>query len=403
MPICLSVIDLYSHQIEALEKLHNGCVLCGDVGSGKSRTALAYYFLKECDGSLKINGEGGFKDMTHPRDLYIITTAKKRDSLEWEEEALPFCLDNVKVTIDSWNNIKKYVKVYGAFFIFDEQRVVGKGAWTKAFYKITCKNKWILLSATPGDTWSDYIPLFVANGFYKNRTEFNREHVVYDRFVTKYPKIDHYENEGQLISYRNRILVTMADQRESKQIHINVPVEYNKYLYLQVLRKRWDPYDNEPIAETGKLFYLMRRVVNSDPSRIQALDKVMDCPKVIIFYNFTYELEMLREYLEETCCPYAEWNGEKHEPIPDTPRWAYLVQYSAGAEGWNCIETDTMCFFSQSYSYRMTKQAAGRIDRMNTPFKELHYYHLISKAPIDIAIRRALAQKRNFNEKSFKI
>lgn len=403
MPTFPSVIELYPHQIEAIEKLHNGSVLCGDVGSGKSRTALAYYFIKECGGQLKINGEGRFRNMTYPRDLYIITTAKKRDSAEWLQEAAPFCLDNVKVTVDSWNNIKKYKDVYGAFFIFDEQRVVGRGAWTKSFWKITAKNKWILLSATPGDTWSDYIPLFIANGFYKNVSQFNREHVVFSRFA-KYPKIEKYVDTGILAKYRNQILVKMDDPRTTKVHHINVTTEYDQQKYKTLLRKRWDPYEDLPIAETGKLFYLMRRIVNSDSSRIEAINQILDgVSKVIIFYNFTYELEMLREFFTKEKIPYSEWNGEKHEEIPNTDTWAYLVQYSAGAEGWNCIETDTLIFYSQNYSYRMTTQAAGRIDRMNTPFKDLYYYHLISTAPIDIAIRRALAQKRNFNEKSFKI
>ena len=403
MQTCPLMIELYDHQVEALKKLHNGSVLCGDVGSGKSRTALAYYFINQCGGNLKINGSGSFKDMTDPRDLYIITTAKKRDSLEWLKEAAPFCLDNVKVTVDSWNNIKKYDKVFGAFFIFDEQRVVGYGAWTKAFLKITRKNKWILLSATPGDTWSDYIPLFIANGFYKNKTEFNEMHVVFNRF-SKYPKIDRYVDTGILVKHRNDILVRMEDQRTTHHNHINVPVEYNKKDYLTLIRKRWDPYDNEPIAETGKLFYLMRRIVNEDTSRIDAVDEILrKHPKVIIFYNFTYELELLRNYLCTNQIVYREWNGEKHEELPTGNSWAYLVQYSAGAEGWNCISTDTIIFYSQSYSYRMTIQAAGRIDRMNTPFKELYFYHLVSAASIDIAIRRALAQKRNFNEKSFKI
>ena len=405
------MIELYPHQLEAIDKLHNGSVLCGDVGSGKSRTALAYYILKECNGELDVNGNGRFREMKNPRDLYIITTAKKRDSLEWLEEAAPFCLGldpknsqaGVKVTIDSWNNIKKYIDVYGAFFIFDEQRVVGSGAWVKAFYKITKKNRWILLSATPGDTWSDYIPLFVANGFYKNKSEFQNRHIVWDHYA-KYPKIKRYDEVGELAKHRAAILVNMKDPRTTHQNHIWMQTDYDKQLYLSIIRNRIDPWEREPIAETGKLFYLMRKAVNSDPSRIDAVDKIMrKHDRVIIFYNFTYELEILRNYLCANQIAYAEWNGEKHEDIPHGMYWAYLVQYSAGAEGWNCIETDAIIFYSQNYSYRLTTQAAGRIDRMNTTYKELYYYHLTSASSIDIAIRKALKDKRNFNERRFKL
>ena len=394
-------IELYSHQAEAVEKLHNGSVLCGDVGSGKSRTALVYFVKKVC------GADDNYIHMRLPRDLYIITTAKKRDSLEWEKECVPFCIgteksqSGIKLMVDSWNNIKKYVDVKDSFFIFDEQRVVGYGAWTKSFLKITKSNQWILLSATPGDTWSDYIPLFIANGFYRNKTEFANRHIVYDSYA-KFPKIKRYDDQGELIKCRNKILVQMKDCRETVKHDEEVSCEYDKQLYLSIIRDRFDPYDKEPITETGKLFYLMRKAVNSDPSRI---DKVLEIinrkHRVIIFYNYTYELEMLRNCLCANQIPYAEWNGEKHEEIPRGNWWAYLVQYSAGAEGWNCIETDTIIFYSQSYSYRMTVQAAGRIDRMNTPYHDLYFYHLRSTAPIDIAIRRALRNKRNFNERGY--
>lgn len=396
-------VALYPHQIEAVEKLQNGSILCGGVGTGKSRTALAYYIQKVCGGKFAINGKGRWEPMRAPRDLFIITTAKKRDSLEWKKECSVFLLENedVRVTIDSWNNIKKYRDIYSCFFIFDEQRVVGSGAWVKAFLNITRKNQWILLSATPGDTWTDYIPVFVANGFYKNKTEFLKEHAVYNHY-SKYPKIDRFVDTGKLNRYRRKILVTMEFKKSTIPVDIQVLCDYDKELYKAIVRERWDFYDHKPIEETGKLFYLMRRVVNSDPSRINEVIKiVLEKKRTIIFYNFTYELEALRAVLDKIGVVHSEWNGEKHEEIPKGDRWAYLVQYSAGAEGWNCIDTDTVIFFSQNYSYRMTAQASGRIDRMNTPYQKLYYYHLRSYAPIDIAIAKALKNKQNFNEKAF--
>ena len=394
-------ILLYDHQIEAIKKMKNGCILVGGVGTGKSRTALAYYYIFVCQGRMKVNGKGSTSPMREPRDLYIITTAKKRDSLEWDEEVSWFNTMNVKVTIDSWNNIKKYANVYGAFWIFDEQRVVGYGAWTKAFLNIARKNKWVLLSATPGDTWSDYIPVFIANGFYKNKTEFTRQHCVFSRFA-KYPKIEQYIDQGILIRHRNDILVTMEFERKTVPHRIMVPCEYDKLLYRTVWRDRWDPYDGGPIEETGKLFYLLRKVVNSDESRERAvIDICKEHPKVIVFYNYTYELNILRDLFKGLGFTIGEWNGEVHSDVPSGDCWAYLVQYSAGCEGWNCITTDTIIFYSQSYSYRMTAQAEGRIDRLNTTFKDLYYYKLRSRAPIDLAIYKALSQKKNFNERSF--
>lgn len=408
-------MNLYDHQMSAIHELHNGSILCGGVGSGKSRTALAYYYAVECGGKMTVNGKGTWGEMKTPRDLFIITTAKKRDSLEWQGECSSFNLfsdengkplpkdsmNYVNVTIDSWNNIKKYTKVFGAFFIFDEQRVVGKGSWVKSFLNIARKNRWILLSATPGDVWSDYIPVFIANGFFKNRREFSENHIVYKPYM-KFPVVDRYVNEGRLIRFRNQILVKMDFERQTEQHHISVITEYNKPSYLRVWRDRWDIYEEEPIQETGKLFYLMRRVVNEDPRRVETVKEiVLKHDRLIIFYNFDYELSLLRSIGKETGYTIGEWNGQKHEPVPKGAKWIYLVQYMAGAEGWNCIETNAIIFYSQNYSYRLTVQAEGRIDRLNTPYKDLYYYHVRSNAPIDLAILRALKNKRNFNERTF--
>ncbi len=406
------MVKLAQHQIDALKKMHNGCILRGDVGSGKSRTALAYYYISVCKGKLIINGKGSLGEMKAPRDLFIITTAKKRDDESWFDESAEFgilpCRDenpsHINITVDSWNNIKKYMNVYGAFFIFDEQRVVGRGAWVKAFYKIAQKNQWILLTATPGDSWNDYIPVFVANGFYKNRTQFNNKHAIFDPHCTKYPKINGYRDTGLLMKYRSQILVNMKDQRQTQEHHIEIVCQYNKDLYKTIKKDRWNIYDNVPIEETGKLCYLERRVVNEDSSRIVELRKLLESNlKVIIFYNFDYELDIIRELCDNMCIRYNEWNGHKHEPLPEEKNlgWAYLVQYAAGCEAWNCTTANVIIFYSQNYSYKVMKQSAGRINRMNTPFKDLYYYHLRSYAPIDIAIKRALSMKRNFNEKSY--
>ena len=399
-------IKLYEHQQQALKKMHDGCILCGGVGSGKSRTSLAYYFSIVCDGGLD-----PYSPMQNPKDLYIITTARKRDTLEWDGELAPFLLstknennnyrDLISVTVDSWNNIKKYTSIEHSFFIFDEQRVIGSGSWVKAFYKITQKNQWILLSATPGDTWMDYIPVFVANGYYRNRSEFITRHVIYSRY-SKFPKVEKYFDQGRLVRYKNNILVNMEFDKPTSAHHQTIITEYDKDLYKHLYSKRWNIFEDKPIANAAELCYLMRKVINSDPSRIEEVLKITKVhPKVIIFYNYDYELDILKNTDYGPGYTISEWNGHKHELIPHSDKWVYLVQYTAGAEGWNCIETDTMIFYSLNYSYKIMVQSAGRIDRMNTPFSDLYYYRLRSAAPLDLAISRALTKKQNFNENRF--
>ena len=385
-------IDLYEHQKQAVRQLQTGSILCGGVGTGKSRTALAYYFFKEC-------GATDWGRMKTPKDLYIITTARKRDTGEWLDECSGFAID--PTAVDSWNNIGKYTDRKGSFFIFDEQRVIGSGAWVKAFLKIAQNNHWILLSATPGDSWMDYVPVFIANGFYKNRSEFIREHVIFSRF-SKYPKVDRYVNTKRLEKERDSIMVTMEYEKPARQHWEYKKPTYDQKKWSKVSVLRWDPWEEKPIKETGKLGYLMRRVANSSKTRVYAvIDILKEHPKAICFYNFDYELEMLLELCNSLGIQHAQWNGHKHEKVPNGDKWLYLVQYTAGAEGWNCITTDTVIFYSLNYSYKIMTQAAGRIDRLNTPFKDLHYYVLCSDCPIDKAIDKAIKTKKDFNEQTF--
>jgi hypothetical protein len=381
--------ELMEHQEEAVSKLASGKVLHGGVGSGKSLTAIAYYMRNEA-----------------PKDIYVITTAKKRDSLEWLGEAIKFGISDLreissagKITVDSWNNIGNYVGVEDAFFIFDEQRVVGSGAWVKAFVKIAKANNWILLSATPGDTWLDYVPVFIANGFYRNATEFKREHCVYAPY-SKFPKIIRYLDVRTLEKYRNIVLVEMPFIKHTERIIEYVDCSYDPYLMDLVVKQRWNPYADGPIKDVAELFRCMRRVDGEDRTRFNAVLSLMDKhPKLIIFYNFNYELDILRELRDVV--PLAEWNGHKKQPIPNTDRWVYLVQYVAGAEGWNCIETDAMIYYTLTYSYKNHEQGMGRIDRLDTPFTLLYYYILMSNSVSSRGAMKSLAAKENFNQRKF--
>lgn len=400
---------LFPYQEEAIRLLKSGSILCGGVGSGKSLTSLGYYFYIACGG---IEREGIPYDMKHPIDLYIISTAKKRDDYEWLSECAKFNLfedpensvAGVRVTIDSWNNVGKYVDVKNAFFIFDEQRLLGYGAWSKSFLKIVQNgNQWLLLSATPGDTWMDYAVVFIANGFYKNKTEFVRRHVIYNPRVS-FPKIDRYINTKELVKHKRDILVDMRYIPFAKHRVKILRSSYNKSLYNRVINERWNVFDDKPLTNASELCHTLRKVVNSDKSRLEALMSFIETnlvDKIIIFYNFNYELEALRTLEGFLGHKFAEYNGHRHDKIPNSNKWIYAVQYNAGCEGWNCIETNYMAFYSLDYSYRKMKQASGRIDRAVTPFDTLNYLVIMTNSSLDHQLVDVLKKKEEFNEKKF--
>jgi hypothetical protein len=278
---------------------------------------------------------------------------------------------------------------------------VGNGAWVKSFQRIAKKNRWVLLTATPGDTWIDYVPVFIANGLYRNPTQFKHEHVIYASF-TRYPKIVKYIDVATLEKYRNMLLVEMPYEKHTERIIKEIKCDYDVELFNTVYKKRWNPYLNKPLKDVSEMFRVMRRVVNSDPSRLDALSSLMEKhPRIIVFYNFDYELELLRHFALGMNVMCAEWNGHKHQEPPKTGEWIYLVQYQAGAEGWNCTYSDTICFYSLTYSYRNFIQSQGRIDRLDTPYTLLYYYVFWSDSMVDKAILNARRHKKTFNERAY--
>lgn len=408
------MVQLDKHQIDAIRTLKSGNILVGGVGTGKTRTAIAWWLFKVCKGQNQIvtkNTDGGFsrigKDlpMETPTDLYVITTARKRDSKDWELELTYFSeTSQARVVIDSWNNIHKYEHVRDACFLFDEQRVVGYGSWVQSFLRIAKQNTWLLLSATPGDTWTDYIPVFIANGFYKNKTQFVDRHAVWDRY-SKYPKIKRFVDENILYGLKRRITVDMEVPRHTVRHFNYIPVAYDRKTVEEVItEQRWNPYTEKPIKDVSEYCALLKRVIFADPSRLDATRKIIaDHPRVIIFYSYDFELDQIRK-LKDLCLEgfdYAEWNGHIHENVPTSQKWIYVVNYMAGSEAWNCITTDTVIFWSQNYSYKQMEQSCGRIDRMNTPYIDLNYYILRSRSGLDLAISRSLRQKKKFNETKY--
>ena len=385
----IGMVDLYSHQEEAIKKMRNGCLLCGGVGTGKSITSLTYYLLNH----------------SKTKPLYIITTARKRNSGEWLEDF--YSLGGTKnfkfgePIIDSWNNIEKYKLVQNAFFIFDEHKAIGYGKWGKTFIKIARQNKWILLTATPGDNWIDYMNFFIANGAYKNKTDFYSQHVVLSPFFD-FPKIDKYINTEKLIFLKDQLVVYMWTEKPAERIEKVIRVEYDKEEYFKAYKLRKNA-EGEPIQNASELCYRLREIVNSDTTRGDRILQILsEHPKSIIFYNFDYELDILLNLFSSTNYKVGQYNGHKHEDIPDGDKWVYLVQYIAGCEAWNCIQTNCIIFYSQSYSYKQTEQAKGRIDRLNTPFEFLYYYILVSDSAIDKSIKCCLQHKKDFNSRNEK-
>ena len=386
------MIELFDHQKEAVEKLRSGSLLVGGTGSGKSLTALWFYYTTICGGKIR---RDNIYPMKRQKDLYIITTAKKRDDGDWEKELS--VLRITSATVDSWNNIKKYQNVRDAFFIFDEQRVVGYGTWSKTFINISKNNLWILLSATPGDALIDYAPVLIANGFYKNITEFRQKHVIYSRF-TNYPKIERYINTHTLIPRIKSIIVRLKYEKRTKTHDEYVKVYFDKDKIDEVIKTKWNPYEDRPIRNASEYALVLRRITNSDRTRWEALLEItVQFKKVIVFYTFNYELELIKRALMSEDIPFSEYNGHKHEDILDEERWAYLVQFNSGSEAWECIETNVMIFFSLNHSYKMMTQAKGRIDRLNTPFDEMWYFYLVSDSIIDKHIKGCLSKKQDFN------
>lgn len=371
-------------QRDAVDRMHDGCVLLGRTGSGKTMTALGYW--------LKVHAQ---------QDLYVVTTPAKRDAMEWEGDSAKLGQYLPPERVVSWNKIKDFEYLESAFVVFDEQRVSGSGKWVKSFLKIAKRNDWILLSATPGDVWIDWLPLFIANGFYRTRTQFTDRHVIWDPH-TRYPRIKRYIEEDRLERCQEAICVYLASPNPiSRMVHDEL-VSYDSRKYAEVTRKRWNPFEVRPMMDAGELCRVQRRIVLENVCREEALERLLKGhPRALVFYSYNYELEAIKAVCERLGRSYGQRNGHRHDPVPVSKEpWVYIVQYQS-ADAWNCISTNIAILYSLPYSWRQQEQAMGRIDRMNTPFDELHYYRLMTDSTIDNAILACLDRKETFNERVY--
>lgn len=371
-------------QRDAVDRMHDGCVLLGRTGSGKTMTALGYW--------LKVHAQ---------QDLYVVTTPAKRDAMEWEGDSAKLGQYLPPERVVSWNKIKDFEYLESAFVVFDEQRVSGSGKWVKSFLKIAKSNDWILLSATPGDVWIDWLPLFIANGFYRTRTQFTDRHVIWDPH-TRYPRIKRYIEEDRLERCQEAICVYLASPNPiSRMVHDEL-VSYDSRKYAEVTRKRWNPFEVRPMMDAGELCRVQRRIVLENVCREEALERLLKGhPRALVFYSYNYELEAIKAVCERLGRSYGQRNGHRHDPVPVSKEpWVYIVQYQS-ADAWNCISTNIAILYSLPYSWRQQEQAMGRIDRMNTPFDELHYYRLMTDSTIDNAILACLDRKETFNERVY--
>lgn len=388
------------HQRDAIRKISNGNVVVGATGSGKSLVGLVYYYTNILEGSVE-----PFRKPTKSVSLYIITTATKRDSLDWNSECAEFALstnqeasvNGIKVVIDSWNNIKKYKDIRGGFFLFDEQKTTGYKRWSKIFIRIAKNNRWILITATPSDRWMDLLSVFIANGFYKNKRDFVNQHVTYNPYV-KYPSITGYRNVNKLRILKKRIFVIIDYQSPSIIENKVISVDYDVDALTQIEKTEWNPFTDSPIINLSEFASVLRRSLNSHPSRINEAIRIRNTvKKLIVFYNFNFELEILKHGYSGI--KIGELNGHRHDALPVGSDWVYLVQYNSGNEAWECFTTNHMLFYSLNYSFRIMTQAKGRINRLTSGFNYMYYYYLVSNHWLDKGIQKALNKKRDFNNK----
>ena len=197
---------------------------------------------------------------------------------------------------------------------------------------------------------------------------------------------------------RRQILVPMVYKKVTERKRQLIYSEYNTDNYHKIMKERWNIFEDKPIENASELLQIIRKTVATDPDRKLNAKIMMDAhDRLIIFYNYNYERDVLIEIAEELGKEYFEWNGHAHEDIPDQEQWLYFVQYTAGAEGWNCISTNVIMFYSVNYSFRYMEQAEGRIDRINTPYNVLEYYYLTSHSQIEKDILSTVNRKKNFN------
>lgn len=395
---------LYEYQKKVIDKADSSWLFALGTGTGKTILSIHHY-LKH------YNGES----------LLIIAPAQKVLEGGWDREVQRVAnFYNIQIQYDvmSYGVLAKKWNLYkGWFVIFDECHYVKNPTSQrgKAALNLTrISTNFSLLSATPSSNgWADTINYMLMFNFYRNKTQFIKEHAIHETkfFGQKQIKvIADWKDQDKL-----KMLYQSISTKLSKDDCLDLPPLIFEDVYFKVSKeyeiirkKRVLETENGPIAydTVMKLQHGLRFYANQK-DKLSYTEMLAESTNenIVIFYYYQQEKDDLVKVLAKNKKIYEVSGKVNH--LPSRDQWdelkntVTLVQYQAGAAGIELQYCNLVIFYTPTFSFQDYDQALGRAYR-NGQTKKVTVYRYITKKSVEEHVYRSLAEKKDFTESLFK-
>lgn len=300
--------------------------------------------------------------------------------------------------------------------ILDESSLIKNASSnrTKFILKLRPDNV-ILLSGTPvGGKYEELLTQCKLLGWKITKKAFWERYINFieiDMGNFKIPKVVGYKNVDELkdklreygaVFQKTEDVFDLPEQIE-QTVMVDNTASYKKFKKDRVITID----DRELLGDTSltKMLYLRQLASQYNSNKIGALKDILESTedRVIIFYNFTAELDQMKKVCKELKKPISIINGKvkdlKNYDSKDNS--VTLVQYQAGAMGLNLQKSNKVIYYSlplASELFEQSKKRTHRIGQTRTCF----YYYLITKGSLEEEILNTLKMRKDYTDQLFK-
>lgn len=414
-------MKLYKHQRDVLKQLepYNKCAMYLDMGLGKSATgavkASSYHkpILIICPKSVIPQWENTFTDWCEEYQVYNLTNKKQLQLFMNDNQDLKMGVINYE---SAWRK-PELLKLKNYTLILDESQAIANN--TSKQSKGICKLKFenlILLSGTPCSN-ARYDKLYTQLkllGLNMNKRSYEDRYCnffdmekggVKFRVLSKhspYKNVDELKNtmhELGCVFMRTDEVIDLPEQR-----FIDIPIKPSKYYKTFTKDGYVDCGDIEYISSSPATDMLHLRQLCNSREKIEALKTLIESTedRLIIFYNFNCELELLVQLVSKLKRPLSFINGSEKNLncYNNNGNSITLVQFQSGSSGVNLQKANKVIYYSppvKSDFYEQSKKRIHRIGQSST----CCYWKLITSNSIEQRIYNTLDLKRDYTLKLF--
>jgi SNF2 family DNA or RNA helicase len=408
---------LYTYQENYLRELPQSCIMAADLGTGKTVMSLAHWQRQQTC-----------------RPLLVVAPASKIRTGDWQAEAKRYLGDAwllTTITYISYESLRlmdketkrpRWWKFCGARnggiiydVIADECHALKnpQSKQAKAVYEIKQSGGlFIGLSGTPmPNGWIDFAGYSKLFGFVRNITEFKQRYCIYQDFkgypeLVKYVNVEQLEAQFKRVAYRlSREQAAELPSRQMLAINTHMGAKTSK-LYHTCKLTRVHPNTKELLDNAPRLLSVLRQ--STTASRLDQLVSIVDdtSDNIVVFYNYISERKKILEALSKSGKTILRYDGEQHDTLPAADakisNTVLVAHYKSASTGLNLQWANVTIYFSPTYSYQEFEQSIGRTHR-NGQTKKCLYYLFNVQHTVDRTIWRCLREKKDFNEKLWRV